>query len=393
MANQTTTQEPPQHLITSTPFQGLKDLPIPLYDFQCVTHKHEILICGGYEQSKCYSYHTLKNQYKFICEYPSDITLDGYCVVKLTDNNNKDKNQITLLSFGGSDYQKRYTLVMKYVSVWGNDNNNIDDNEMNKSKDYNQWIPFTDNHNQPIIIGRNGYGFHGARAVIGGSNDHLLFITYYPYDISVFNLNTFQFIKHDFLPDIHHIRAYHHCFVLVSENEQETMKKNYGMLLFSRTKGLLILYDEDDDTFQFRKASVCADISQFSYYAYVLINDIILFFGGLNNNNGDLSKSVYKYSIQEDEWTTFQDILPSTLHNGVAILSEDESDIHIIGGQHDLHNAVSTHMKTKVRIWDNSQLLKNEVKLIIKYWIRTLKIKLGWIDDFDQIIFKYSRNI
>ncbi|ETO08991.1 hypothetical protein RFI_28397, partial [Reticulomyxa filosa] len=34
--------------------------------------------------------------------------------------------------------------------------------------------------------------------------------------------------------------------------------------------------------------------------------------------------------------------------------------------------------------------LKNEIKLIIKYWTRTLKIKLGWINDFDKIIMKYN---
>ncbi|ETO11531.1 hypothetical protein RFI_25845 [Reticulomyxa filosa] len=51
--------------------------------------------------------------------------------LKLIDNNNKDSNEITLLSFGG---EHKHTLMMKYVSVWSNDNNN-NDNEMDKSKD------------------------------------------------------------------------------------------------------------------------------------------------------------------------------------------------------------------------------------------------------------------
>ncbi|ETO01159.1 hypothetical protein RFI_36281 [Reticulomyxa filosa] len=51
----------------------------------------------------------LKNEFKFVCEYP---------------NNNKDSNEITLLSFGGSKYT-RHTLMMKYVSVWSNDSDNV----------------------------------------------------------------------------------------------------------------------------------------------------------------------------------------------------------------------------------------------------------------------------
>ncbi|ETO33458.1 hypothetical protein RFI_03647, partial [Reticulomyxa filosa] len=119
-------------------FQILKDLPIAISQSQCVLHKDEILICGSLDDSNCYSYHTLKSEYKFICEYPSNVTLIGHCVVKLVDSS-KSSNQITLLSFGGL---KKHTLIMKYVSVWSDDNN---ENKMNKSKELkkadncNQW--------------------------------------------------------------------------------------------------------------------------------------------------------------------------------------------------------------------------------------------------------------
>ncbi|ETO03096.1 hypothetical protein RFI_34314 [Reticulomyxa filosa] len=115
-------------------FQALKELPIPLSQSQCVLHKHEFLICGGKGERACYSYHTLRNEYKFICEYPSDVQLFGHCVVKLVDSNNnndKDNNQITLLSFGSTwGGSNAHTLVMKYVSVWSDDNNN----DKNKNK-------------------------------------------------------------------------------------------------------------------------------------------------------------------------------------------------------------------------------------------------------------------
>ncbi|ETO05183.1 hypothetical protein RFI_32212, partial [Reticulomyxa filosa] len=141
-----------QHITTSTLFQSLKDLPTPLDNSQCVLHKHELLICGGYVQRACYSYHTLKNEY-------NNVELYGHCVVKLADNN-KDSNQITLVSFGGDAYTKRHTLVMKYVSVWSNEN----DNNKNDNDNHNQWIPFTDNHNHPIIIGRDNDNYEGMRA-------------------------------------------------------------------------------------------------------------------------------------------------------------------------------------------------------------------------------------
>ncbi|ETO16427.1 hypothetical protein RFI_20911, partial [Reticulomyxa filosa] len=188
----------------TTPFQSLKELPTPLKQSQCVPHKHELLICGGYQQRACYSYHTIKNEYKFICEYPSGIQLHGHCVVKLVDNNNinKDNNQITLLSFGGLN---KHTLVMKYVSVWSNISN-----KFNKLNNYNQWTPFTDNHNNPIIMGKENGPYIGVRAVIGGRDNDLLFITFRYRYISVFDLNTFQFIKHNTLPTDYYIGS--HCF-------------------------------------------------------------------------------------------------------------------------------------------------------------------------------------
>ncbi|ETN98491.1 hypothetical protein RFI_39004, partial [Reticulomyxa filosa] len=105
------------------------------------------------------------------------------------------------------------------------------------------------------------------------------------------------------------------------------------------------------------------------------------------------------YSIRENKWMTFENTLPSPLYDCVAIWSEEDNSIHfigggnsirIIGGGKDNDIEVSTHMKTKVRLWDSSQLSKKETKFIIQYWIQTSKIKLGWIDDFDKIILKYS---
>ncbi|ETO11383.1 hypothetical protein RFI_25993 [Reticulomyxa filosa] len=312
-------------------FQTLKELATPLRASQCVLHKHELLICGGYDQRACYSYHILKNEYKLICEYPSDVQLNEHCVIKLKSNR--------LLSFGGNKYIKRYTLLMKYVSVW--------DNISNKFNNYNQWIPFTDDHNHPIIIGMNYYyNYEGVRAVIGGSNNHLLFITCYPKNIHIFDLNRYQFIKHDTLPILDCIG--YHCFVLKSENkqEQEMMKTN------EKNKIIKCCYN---NSFQFHQLLVCNYIAPFNGYSYVCINDIILFFGGFHYHN--TSKLVHKYLIQENKWKTFQNTLPSPLFDCIAILNEEYNNIHIIGGQDNKRRTLLTHMKTKIRIWDVSHLV------------------------------------
>ncbi|ETO14924.1 hypothetical protein RFI_22443 [Reticulomyxa filosa] len=328
-------------------FQNLKELPTPLYLSQCVSHKHELLICGDN-----------------------------------INNKNKDRNQITLLSFGGSKHTKRHTLVMKYVSVWSNISN-----KSNECNNYNQW----------------------SACVIGGGDSHLLFITYFQKNISVFNLNTFQFIKHDILPTGHSIE--YHCFISQSKSGQgqemmKTNKQNYQLLLFKCNIGLSIEYDKDNNTFQFYQLPVCNDIAPLFAYAYVCVNDVIFFFGGYGN--GIYSKLVHKYSIEENKWTTFQNTLSSQLCHCIAILSEEDNHIHIIGGLDDKNTTVSTHMKTKVRAWDLSLLViiylfisfgeaqinfisKNELKFFIQYWIRTSEIKFGWIDDFDKIILKYGR--
>ncbi|ETO16547.1 hypothetical protein RFI_20792, partial [Reticulomyxa filosa] len=124
-------------------FQYLKSLRTDLFQSQCVLHKHEILICGGYDHRRL-----------------------------------RDSNEVTLLSFGGKN---KHTLMMKYASVWSNDN---EISKSKKSKKCNQWIPFTDKHNRVIQIGRKQDDYQGVRAVIGGSNNNLLFITYYRSNIS-----------------------------------------------------------------------------------------------------------------------------------------------------------------------------------------------------------------
>ncbi|ETO32859.1 WD-40 repeat protein [Reticulomyxa filosa] len=297
---------------TTTLFQNLKDLPTPLSQSQCVLHKNEILICGGYLQRD------------FYLLYPNDVGLYGHCVVKLV-HNNKYKNKITLLSFGGL---YNHTLIMEYTSVWNN-------------------------NNRPIDIGSYSENYFGARAVIGGSDNHLLFITHYN-NISVFDLSTFELIENYTLPTDNNI--YYHCFVLSPEN-----KENNKLILFCRHTGLSIEYDEDRGFFQYDQLPVCDDIAKLYHYAYVRTNDAILFFGGWDGYEV-VSDLVYKYSIRKKTWTTFEDTLRIPMNDCFVVLNEVSNYIHIIGGK---------------------------IKLAIQHGIRVLKIKVGWANDLNKIIIKY----
>ncbi|ETO02443.1 hypothetical protein RFI_34988, partial [Reticulomyxa filosa] len=98
-------------------FQSLPELPKPFDGSPCILFKEELLLCGGYEINDCYSYHTLKKQYKYICSYPNDVQFNGHCVVQL-NNPQTNPNEIHLLSFGGQHKNiMKQIFSMKYKSV------------------------------------------------------------------------------------------------------------------------------------------------------------------------------------------------------------------------------------------------------------------------------------
>ncbi|ETO30991.1 G-protein beta WD-40 repeats containing protein [Reticulomyxa filosa] len=382
-----------------THFEILTPLPVPLSCIQCVVHNHEIVICGGYKNKECYSYHTIKNEY------------------------NKITNAITLLSFGGQgNFEKKCTLIMKYVSVW--DDNYGKENKVsniNKTEKFNEWIQFTDNHNNPIYIGKFEEDYNGIRAIISGNAKNLLFITYPPRNINVFDLNTFQFVKQDVLPIDNEPLGYH-CFVPKTENLNKNVSE---MFLFCRNAGLSIGYDEHNNIFQYRNVWVCTTLKSLFSYGYAYVNDSILFFSGRDVHTRCASKEIHKYSVIENTWTKFEQTLDVPLTDCNVIVSEDNAFVHIVGG-YDEEEAVSTHMKMRLKRWlegktkteiqwtieeeekkdieeskrDSEGIKKQftikklkkkrDTEMIIEHWIRSLSLKMGWIDDFN-IIRKYFK--
>ncbi|ETO30147.1 WD-40 repeat-containing protein, partial [Reticulomyxa filosa] len=287
----------------------------------------------------------------------------------------------------------------------------------------NEWIPFINNNNNDnnnnnnINIGLKPDNYAGVRAIISGSNNHLLFIVYPSRNFCIFDLNKYQIIKNGYLSI--NCDLTFPCFILKKENE---------MLLFCRNKGYLLTYNEKTCTISSKKIWICSPMQLLSYYAYIHINNNILFFGGYDGFRSEsVSKSLYKYSIEENTWTQLEYTLPLPLYACSAIINEQKDDtfIHIIGGQSNDNILLSTHMKINIKklikeeslneqIWkfkeqekrdikmtkkDLSYIQKNfsfkdikrqkQINIILTYWNRLLSIKIGWIDDFTKIISRY----
>ncbi|ETO18861.1 hypothetical protein RFI_18385 [Reticulomyxa filosa] len=365
------------------PFESLAPLPSPNYRIQCVSYKQEILICGGNSKRDCYSYHSLRNQYKYICSYPDDVKLNGHCVIKRINSSNP--NGITLLSFGGPDNKKKHTLVMRYTSVW----DDVDEvkRENVSTKPCNQWIPFTNNENKPITIGRDEDDYQGVRAVIGGSGSHLLFITYPVNNLDIIDLTTFQVVKRSTLP-IRIVLGYH-CFVSKKQKELPITKLNasadmYELMLFSKDTGLLLMYNEKRNTIKFEDVRVCTSIRQLSCYGYACVDDTILFFGGNIDSGFDISDNIHRYSMEANKWLHLEQALPIPLDNCIGIVDEDKSYIHIIGG-YSGQRMLTTHMKVKVE-----DLMKEETEKEKEWFIEEEEIR--WIEEIKIDLKKIKKN-
>ncbi|ETO29049.1 hypothetical protein RFI_08076 [Reticulomyxa filosa] len=337
-------------------FQTLASLYVSFSPSQCVVYKNEILICG----------------YKRICSYPNSAKINGHYVVKLLNTNNA--NGITLLSFGGLQKNK-HTLRMHYVSAWDEE----DEAENGGTKYFNQWLPFS---NLPIFIGKKFDNYAGMRALIGGSNKNLLFITYPPKQIDVFDLNKVQYINESILA-IGKNSIQYHCFVAKTEHGIPMMNKKNEMILIGNEIGLSIEYDEDSNNFQFWELRVYITLRPFNSYACVCVNDSIYFFGGHTDYDGgtSISNAVYKYSIQENEWLKFEHTLPTPLFGCIAISSEDCTFVHILGGT-DGMKGMATHMRTKLDMWTKKTTVERQwiIKEEEKKRIEETKFEIAGIE-------------
>ncbi|ETO26658.1 hypothetical protein RFI_10475 [Reticulomyxa filosa] len=322
----------------------------------CILFKEEILVCGGYVTNSCYSYHILKEQYKYICSYPNSVQLYGHCILQLT-HLQTNPNEIHLLSFGGQGkHEMKQTFSMTYRSVWECDNYNWSGSV---SQAFNTWIPHSENTN----IGKIEDDLRGARGLIGGRNNDLLFITYYPQNVEVIDLKTMKpltGIQNNMIPkDEPKFGINYHCFVPLTMNNKKSINH---FILFCRNTGLLIKYDEQNKTFNYEKLPICSDLTESKFYSFVYLHDLIFLFGGRNSKCR--TNGVWKYSMKEKTWDQCGFTLPMKINASFAVLSADNTTVHFVGVMDKVGKRQKMHVSINVeQLFElKEERVKNENK-------------------------------
>ncbi|ETO25136.1 hypothetical protein RFI_12009 [Reticulomyxa filosa] len=333
----------------SPAFKKLRDIPVCMEGLQCMRYKNELIICGGTNNSNCYSYHLRKREYKFICAYPKGTKLKEHVVIKFGDTSS---GRITLLSFGG--YYK-HTLQMDYQSVW------------EKPKEHlNEW------KNCHYEIGEADDNLFQARALIGGNNNNLLFVIYNPGYILALDIeNSFKCVAKRRLP-IDGICG-GSCFVKCKDK----------MIFLNYYHNVAITYNDSNHQIEFRTFSVDHDVRHYCSFSYVYINEVIVIFGGFASGEHH-SEKIFVYSVKRNKWKTSSEILPIGLFNSSAVLHDIHRCAHILGG---LGNIGATNLHFKVNLFSIIGITGKDIQSIVQNWQRRIKLKhIGWIDEFNDII-------
>ncbi|ETO02378.1 hypothetical protein RFI_35058, partial [Reticulomyxa filosa] len=127
-------------------------------------------------------------------------------------------------------------------------------------------------------------------------------------------MKSFTEIKNNIIPrEKHKFGIKYHCFVPLTMNNEKVINH---FILFCHNTGLLIKYDEQNKTFNYEKLPICTALKDFNMYSFAYIYDYIFLFGGANNKT----------------WNQCKITLPMEISSPFAILSNDDANIHVIGG-------------------------------------------------------------
>ncbi|ETO27401.1 hypothetical protein RFI_09731 [Reticulomyxa filosa] len=316
-------------------FEQLPDLPADFYRAQCVWFGEELLICGGSHNNQCYSYHVSKRQYKEICSYPKEVTLYGHTVIICARSESKEKDRVTLLSFGGGPYGwsvPYHTMLMDYKSVWSKQ----------KSKHKNKWVAFGNG----TFFGEN-YDFGGARALVGGTDNALLFITRSPRYIEIVDLKTYKYIdnlKNNILPISKDNDVFYHCFIPLS---------THHFILISENEIILIQFHQSTHAFEYHILPTCPTLKFCRSFAYVYFNHQIILFGGWDFNKSQCTDSIHIFHVKKKSWSQCNFTLPFPINGSAAVFNPFQFAVHLIGGKNDDRENQSTHFFIPIKkiVW------------------------------------------
>ncbi|ETO02803.1 hypothetical protein RFI_34610, partial [Reticulomyxa filosa] len=111
-------------------------------------------------------------------------------------------------------------------------------------------------------------------------------------------------------------------------------------------------YDEQNKSFHYRKLPICPDLKDFAFYSFV-------------------TKHVYKYSMKDKTWNQCKITLPMEIYASFAVLSNDDVNVHVIGGLNAKNNMQKMHVSVNAEeLFEKSELLK-----MIKMYRRMMELK------------------
>ena len=130
----------------------------------------------------------------------------------------------------------------------------------------------------------------------------------------------------------------------------------------------------------------------FGYLANVYLNRYIIVTGGIDRkDNKKVLDSIYVFDIKKETWQLLNIKIPiaycSSINN---IYCHNNNTIHILGGENENYEYLNSHYSFKllyIGLYDISI-----INSILNYWIIKNNINIGWIQEFNNIIFDYCHN-
>ncbi|ETO03187.1 hypothetical protein RFI_34223, partial [Reticulomyxa filosa] len=182
-------------------------------------------------------------------------------------------------------------------------------------------------------------------------------------------------IKNDIIPtEQHKYGLEYHCFVPLTINNEKVINH---FILFCKNTGLLIKYDEQNKIFNYEKLPICPALSDVTSYSFVHLYDFIFLFGGKNTIRQERIKKIYKYSMKEKTWNECKLTLPMEISASLAILSDDNTNVHVIGGRNIKDEKEKMHVSVNVdQLFEKAELLKMIQEL--KKEIKILKLERSY---------------
>ncbi|ETO08511.1 hypothetical protein RFI_28875 [Reticulomyxa filosa] len=155
------------------------------------------------------------------------------------------------------------------------------------------------------------------------------------------------------------------------------------MLLLCQGIVMDIQYNEQNNSFAFKKINMCKDMSKLSDYGGIYVNDSILFFGG--GKSDMVLNTVFKLFIKENRWMKFEHTLPLPLERCSVVVNTENTAIHIIGG-HNKQRKLTAHLKTDVDTWTKEETEAEKLWMVEENERRNIEETCTQVENMDKNI-------